>query len=160
MQTWELIPYKSVGPICFTDTREDIIKKLGEPKEISRTGEFLTYDDFLICLSEDGNVEDFLVMPAKNTTIKCKKIHLNNLDYKRIVKDLFIQSHKIYGNFSSFPGYIDKDFGIGFITHESDLGELLTLSSLQIFSRKAMPDFNDKKLCPDDILITREDQII
>ena len=72
MQTWELIPYKSVGPICFTDTREDIIKKLGEPKEISRTGEFLTYDNFLFTLSLD-NQNVYSISP--NDPDKCKILY-------------------------------------------------------------------------------------
>ena len=160
MDPWELVPFKSVGPIRFFDTREDIIKKLGKPKNFSGKCDCLTYEGFLIFLSENGRIEDFLLSPIKNIVVKYKEIHLNYLNYKKIVKTLFIQNHEIYGNFSSLPGYIDKNLGVGFITHESGFNETIELSSLQIFSQEAMPDFNDKSLCPDDILITSEDQII
>lgn len=160
MENWRLIPFKSVGPIDFNNTKEDVIKKLGEPEYITKNGEFLTYEDFSICLSEKEEIEDFRVGAVKNITILYEGLILNVLDYKQIVKELFRKGHEIYGDYSSFPMYVDKDIGVGFVTHESNTDDTIELEGLQILSREAMPDFNDKKLCPDDILITNEKQII
>ena len=154
METWELIPFKSVGPICFTDTKEDIIKKLGKPEAISRKGDCLIYDDFLIQLTENNkNIYSISPNPNKSCKILYDKVNLNVLEYKKIVKKLFRKGHKIYGDFSSFPIYTNKDIGTIFITHESDMDGILELDCLGIMT-------SDKDLYYADILITSEDQII
>lgn len=161
MEIFKLEPYKSVGPICFTDTVDDIIKKLGEPKEISRTGEFLIYENFLIEISLiNQNVYSVSLCNYDQCKICYEGINLNVLDYKKVVKELFHKNHTIYGNFSSFPEYVDKNAGVIFVTHETDIDNTLELECLGIWSLEAMPDFNDKNLCQDDVLITSEDQII
>ena len=154
MQTWELIPYKSVGPIDFKDTKEDIIKKLGNPEAISRKGDCLIYDNFLIQLTENNkNIYSISPNPNKPCKILYDKINLNVLEHEKVVKELFRKGHEIYGNFSSFPIYTNKNIGIIFITHESYVDDVFELDCLGIMT-------NDKDLYYTDILITREDQII
>ena len=164
METWELVPFKSIGEICFTDTKEDIISKFGEPKRVLPGDKYIgeSFDFYwggIVFSKETKNV--YSVMPTiSSCEILYKGLNLNISDYKKIVKELFLKGHEIYGNFSSLPEYVDKNLGIGFITHESNIGDVIELDGLGIWSQEAMPDFNDKSLCPDDILITREDQII
>ena len=106
------------------------------------------------------NIYSISPKPNKPCKILYDKVNLNVLNYEKVVKELFRKGHEIYGNFSSFPIYTNKNIGIIFITHESYVDNVFELDGLGIWSQEAMPDFNDKSLCPDDILITREDQII
>ena len=160
MKKLHLIPFQSVGSICFNDTKEDIINKLGGLKGISRDGKCLYSEYYLIKMNDRGTIYSLCPDDPENCEILYEGLNLNALDYKQIIKELFRKKHEIYGDFSSSPMYIDKNIGVGFVTHESDIGEDFELEALEIASQEAMPDFNDKTLCPDDILITREDQII
>ena len=85
MENWDLIPFKSVGPIFFTDTREDIINKFGEPKRIlsenKYTGESFDFYWGDICFSKKTK-EVYVVTPSDQN--KCKILYeglnLNVLD--------------------------------------------------------------------------------
>ena len=160
MKIWKLIPYESVGPICFTDTVDDIIKKLGEPEKFYDNKECLSqrliFADYFIDISQNTQKCCYVVPgDPEKYEIMYQEINLNTLDYKKIVKELYHKGHTIYGDFSSFPIYVDKDIGVSFVTHESDIDDVMELDGLEIFSNECFP-----KLCPDDVLITSENQII
>ena len=168
METWELVPYKSVGPICFTDIKEDIVKKLGKPERCFEKKGYsyqrLIFADYFVEISTETKKCGY-VCPSDPE--KCKvmygKINLNDLNHKKTLKELFKNGIEIYGDFSSFPIYVIKELGISIVTAEhsykvstkTELEIRLELSGLEIFSNECFPELSN-----DDILITCEDQIL
>ncbi len=168
MKNWELIPFKSIGPIDFNDTKDDIVKKLGKPERyLAKKGysyQRLIFADYFVEISTETQKCGY-VCPGNPE--KCKvmygKINLNDLNHKKTLKKLFKNGIEIYGDFSSFPIYVIKELGISIVTAEhsykvptkTELEIRLELSGLEIFSNECFPELSN-----DDILITREDQII
>ena len=123
MESWKLLPFKSAGPINFNDTKEDIVKKLGEPKSVSPKGGYFCFSWGHIKFFFEDKIEDIVIHPKEECEIDIlyNSVLLNCLDYKKTVKILFQQKNKIYGDFiSSSPGYTIENLGVSLVTYEND----------------------------------------
>ena len=154
MASWELVPYKSVGPICFTDTKEDIVKKLDGLRTVSLQGDCLAYKGVLFDFSEDDNIfRVVLGSTDEGIELQYKSMILNRLDYQFSLNALFRQNYDIYRNYS-YLSYFVKALGIYFIPTEDPIDSLI-LSGIEMGPIESFPELSNE-----DILISHKEQII
>lgn len=162
MEIWKFVPFQSVGPISFDNTKEEVFSKFSNLEKISKVLECYSYKDKEkhICIDLSTYVDSLTVFTldthesSKTLSITFENINLTKKNYLNTLKELFIKGYKIYGWFIENPMYMVKNLGIQFITSENFYG--LNLSGVSFMQQDYFEELWDEN--KDDLkLITKKD---
>ena len=131
MEYWEFLPYRSVGPIRFEDTKDIIDKKVGESKRtIFCKNEKVVSCDY-DCMSVDYDIkkqtiETIGIFPQIcDLTITYNGINITQKDYKLTLSQLISLHCNIYFTFGFF---FVREIGIGFYVSDDYLSDITIYS--------------------------------